>query len=104
MCIRDRVIDAYSIQPIDTPTLVLAGLQTGRKIITVEDHYSSGGLGDAVSEAVADHEITVSRLAVREVPRSGKSEELLERYGISASHIVEAVRCQMDGGLGTAKS
>ena len=102
--IHIRVIDAYSIQPIDTPTLVLAGLQTGLKIITVEDHYPTGGLGAAVSEAEADHEITVSRLAVREVPRSGKSEELLERYGISASHIVEAVRRQTDSGQGTAKS
>jgi len=102
--IHIRVIDAYSIQPIDTPTLVLAGLQTGLKIITVEDHYPTGGLGDAASEAVADHGITVSRLAVREVPRSGKSEELLERYGISASHIVEAVRRQMDSGQGTANS
>ena len=70
----------------------------------MEDHYPTGGLGDAASEAVADHGITVSRLAVREVPRSGKSEELLERYGISASHIVEAVRRQMDSGQGTANS
>ena len=98
------MIDAYSIQPIDTPTLVRAGLQTGRKIISVEDHYPSGGLGDAVSEAVADHGITVSRLAVREVPRSGKSEELLERYGISASHIVETVRRQLDSEQRIAKS
>jgi transketolase len=99
-----RVIDAYSVQPVDTETLVSAGLQTGRQLITVEDHYSVGGLGDAVSEAVADHGITVSRLAVREVPRSGKSAELLERYGISASHIIAAVHRQVeaDGECGVA--
>ena len=73
-----------------------AGRQTGRKLITVEDHYSVGGLGDAVSEAVADHGITVSRLAVREVPRSGKSAALLERYGISSSQIVAAVHRQVE--------
>ena len=89
-----RVIDAYSVQPVDAPTLVRAGLHTGRKIITVEDHYPAGGLGDAVSEAVAEHDITVSRLSVRDVPRSGTSEELLERYGISAFHIVAAVQRQ----------
>ena len=60
----------------------------------MEDHYPAGGLGDAVSEAVAEHDITVSRLSVRDVPRSGTPEELLERYGISASHIVAAVQRQ----------
>ena len=86
------VIDAYSVQPIDAATLVRAGLRTGRRIITVEDHYASGGLGDAASEAVAAHDIAVLRLAVRDVPRSGKPRELLERYGISAAHIVAAAR------------
>jgi transketolase len=60
--------------------------------VTVEDHYAAGGIGDAVAEAVADSDIRVHRIAVREIPRSGKPEELLERYGISAKHIVEAVR------------
>lgn len=91
-----RVIDAYSVQPIDTDTLVRAGCHTSRKIITVEDHYATGGLGDAVSDAVAASGITVARLAVREVPRSGKPDELLDRYGISASHIVNAVRRQVE--------
>jgi transketolase len=61
-------------------------------LITVEDHYATGGLGDAVSEAVASAGYAVQRLAVREVPRSGQPEELLDRYGISARHIVDAVR------------
>jgi transketolase len=87
-----RVIDAYSLQPIDGATLVAAGKATKGRIITVEDHYPSGGLGDAVSEAVASAGFAVRRLAVREIPRSGQPEELLDRYGISAKHIVEAVR------------
>ena len=93
--IHIRVIDAYSVQPIDAVTLARAGLQTGGRIITVEDHYSAGGLGDAVSDAVADQGVVVQRLAVREVPRSGKPRELLERFGISVSHIVGAARRQI---------
>ena len=61
-------------------------------MITVEDHYATGGLGDAVAEAVAPAGFAVHRLAVRELPRSGQPAELLDRYGISARHIVDAVR------------
>jgi transketolase len=89
--INVRVIDAYSIQPIDRATLVRAGRVTGNLIITVEDHYAGGGLGDAVAAVVASEGITVRRLAVTEIPRSGKPEELLDRFGISASHIVQTV-------------
>jgi transketolase len=86
-----RVIDLYSVQPVDRDALVAAGRATGGRLITVEDHYSAGGIGDAVAEAVADAGMTVQRLAVREIPRSGKPEELLDRFGISARHVVEAV-------------
>ena len=89
-----RIIDAYSLQPIDQSTLLAAGHQTGGRIVTVEDHYPTGGLGDAVSEAVACDDMSVERLAVRAVPRSGGSAELLERFGISAHKIAEAVRRQ----------
>ncbi len=87
-----RVVDAYSVQPVDRDTLVAAARGTGDRLITVEDHYAAGGLGDAVSEAVAGDGIVVERLAVREVPRSGRPDELLERFGISASCIAAAVR------------
>ncbi len=90
-----RVIDLYSIAPIDRETLVRAARATGGHLITVEDHYAAGGIGDAVAEAVAGEGITVHRLAVREIPRSGKPEELLDRYGISARHIAEAVRARL---------
>lgn len=86
-----RVIDAYSVQPIDAATIVAAGRET-TVILTVEDHYGVGGLGDAVSSAVGEHGIPVVRLAVPEVPRSGPPDVLLERYGISASRIVAAVK------------
>jgi transketolase len=89
--IRIRVIDAYSVQPIDRAALIAAGTRTAGRLVTVEDHYAHGGLGDAVSEAVWDRGFRVQRLAVREIPRSGKPDELLERYGISAAAIVRAV-------------
>ena len=87
-----RVIDAYSIQPIDREGLILAGKATGGRILTVEDHYAHGGLGDAVSEAVWDQAFRVRRLAVREIPRSGPPDVLIDRYGISARAIADAVR------------
>jgi transketolase len=86
-----RVIDLYSLAPIDAKALVAAGNATGGCIITVEDHYLAGGIGDAVAEAVGETGIQVHRIGVKEIPRSGKPEELLDRYGISAKHIVEAV-------------
>jgi transketolase len=90
--IAARVIDAYSVQPIDAETLRAAAKAT-RAVITVEDHYSAGGLGDAVAEALSPlGGVPITRLAVREIPRSGQPEELLDRYGISAKHIVEAAK------------
>ena len=91
--ITARVIDAYSIKPIDTDALQAAAEATG-KIVTVEDHFPEGGLGDAVLAALAegDEHPQVLKLAVREMPRSGKPEELLNAYGIDAEHIASAVR------------
>ena len=91
--ISARVIDAYSVKPIDADTLQAASEATGR-IITVEDHFPEGGLGDAVLAALAekDEHPHVLKLAVREMPRSGKPDELLNAYGIDAEHIAEAAR------------
>ena len=99
-----RVIDAYSVQPVDRDTLLDAARATGGRILTVEDHYAAGGLGDAVSDAVAAAGFAVERLAVREIPRSGRTEELLERHGISASHIARAVRRRLGVGKASAGS
>jgi transketolase len=89
--IHIRVIDLYSIQPIDAASLIAAGRDTGR-LITVEDHYRTGGIGDAVARAVAPAGLTVTRLAIQEIPRSGKPDELIDTYGISARAIIGAVR------------
>jgi transketolase len=87
-----RVVDAYSVQPIDAATLKAAAAATKGRIVTVEDHYAAGGLGDAVAGAVASAGVTVHRLAVAEIPRSGTPEELLDRFGISAARIAAAVK------------
>ena len=87
-----RVVDLYSLQPIDAATLVQCAEATKGRLITVEDHYRAGGIGDAVATAVASRGYTVKRLAVSEIPRSGTPEQLLDRYGISAAHIVAAVK------------
>ena len=86
-----RVIDLYSLQPIDAAALVRCARETKGRVITVEDHYAGGGIGDAVASATASGGFTVRRLAVREIPRSGTPDQLLDRYGISARHIVAAV-------------
>jgi len=87
-----RVIDLYSLQPIDAATLARCARETKGRVITVEDHYAGGGIGDAVASAIASEGFTVERLAVREIPRSGTPDQLLDRFGISARHIVDAVR------------
>ncbi len=85
-----RVIDLYSLQPIDSRSLLRCARET-RRIITVEDHYAAGGIGDAVAACVAESGFVVERLCVREIPRSGTPEQLIDHYGISCRHIVEAV-------------
>ncbi|HUJ08986.1 MAG TPA: transketolase [Verrucomicrobiae bacterium] len=87
-----RVIDLFSVKPIDKGLLIDAGKRTNNNIITVEDHYRDGGLGDAVAAAVSTEGVRVHKLAVSELPRSGKAEELLEHYGLSAARIAEKVR------------
>lgn len=86
------VIDAYSIKPLATEILRDAARKTRDTIITVEDHYPEGGLGDAVAGQLSADGIQVHKLAVNELPRSGKPEELLARYGIDAAAIVSKVK------------
>ena len=85
-----RVIDLYSLQPIDSRSLLRCARET-KRILTVEDHYAAGGIGDAVASCVAGSGFVVERLCVREIPRSGTPEQLVDHYGISSRHIVEAV-------------
>jgi transketolase len=89
--IKIRVVDLYSLQPIDAATLLKCARETNGRVVTVEDHYAGGGIGDAVASALASGGFTVRRLAVSEIPRSGTPEQLLDHYGISARHIIAAV-------------
>lgn len=91
MGVNTRVIDAYSIKPIDTKTLQEAATQT-KLILTVEDHYPAGGLGCAVRDALTANETPVYSLAVSKMPMSGKPEELLRYAGIDAVSIVNKVQ------------
>jgi transketolase len=86
-----RIIDLYSIKPMDETTLLEAARAT-QSIITVEDHYAEGGIGEAVRSTLANFSISVHSLAVRKKPRSGKPEELLNDEEISQKAIVRKVK------------
>ena len=102
--ITARVIDLYSIKPLDGETLAAAAEATSGRLVTVEDHWAEGGLGDAVVAALADLDEPprVMRLAVREMPRSGKPEECLAAAGIDAEHIAAAARALVAQAVHTA--
>jgi transketolase len=89
-----RIIDAYSIKPIDGETLRAAARATGGNVVAVEDHWPEGGLGEAVLSALSEEADTLhfEHLAVGDMPGSGKSEELMDAAGISAKHIADAAR------------
>jgi len=86
------VIDAYCIKPLGKDVIRAAAQKTGNVVITVEEHYAEGGLGDAVAGELSAEGIKVHKLAVRELPRSGKAEELLAKFGIDAAAIVKQVK------------
>lgn len=88
-----RVIDPFTIKPLDAQLIVKNAKEVGGRIVTVEDHYAEGGLGEAVLSAVAlERNVVVKKLAVTEVPRSGPPNVLLDKYGINANKIVAAVQ------------
>jgi transketolase len=86
------VIDAYSIKPLGRDVIKAAAQKTGNTVITVEDHYLEGGLGDAVAGELSADGIKVHKLAVTSLPRSGKPAELLAHFGIDAAGIVKQVK------------
>ena len=92
--ISARVLDLYSIKPIDTPTLLQAADATSGRLVVAEDHYPEGGIGEAVLQALSDagHPAQITHLAVRGLPGSGTPAELIEAAGISAGHIAHAAR------------
>ncbi|XP_045854155.1 transketolase-like protein 2 isoform X1 [Meles meles] len=88
-----RVIDPFTIKPLDAANIISNAKATGGQVITVEDHYREGGIGEAVCAAVSrEPDILVHQLAVSEVPQCGKHSELLDKFGISARHIIAAVK------------
>ena len=95
--IAARVIDLYSLKPIDADTVRAAARETGA-IITVEDHWPEGGIGDAVLEALAEEQPhpPVLKLAIRQMPGSGTPAELLHAAGIDADCIAAAARDLVD--------
>jgi transketolase len=86
-----RVIDAYSVQPIDQDNISKEVGRAGKKVVVVEDHFQNAGLGDAVAQAL-NGKAEIVHLAIKDLPRSGKPEELLDKYGIDAQHIKAAVK------------
>ncbi len=89
-----RVVDLYSIKPIDTATLVAAAEATQNRLVVVEDHYPQGGIGSVVLEAFndANHPVRIVHLAVSGLPGSGTPEQLMDSAGISARHVIEAAK------------
>jgi transketolase len=93
--ISARVIDMYSVKPADTVTLSAAAEATGGRLVVAEDHHPEGGLGSAVLDALTSAgrtELTIAHLAVRVMPGSGTTAELLGEAGIDAEHIADAAR------------
>jgi transketolase len=93
--IQARVIDCYSIKPIDTATLTAAADATSGRIVIAEDHRPEGGLGSAVTDALlaaGRSNLSLAHLAVRDLPGSGSGPELLAWAGIDADHIAAAAR------------
>ena len=101
--LRLRVIDLYSVKPIDRQTLLSAARATGNTLLVAEDHFREGGLGEAVKSALADENLRVVHLAVGTLPTSGTPEELLEAVGLSARCIAEQARALAPRKAGLAK-
>ena len=93
--IHARVIDAYSVKPIDVTTVIGAATATGGRIVVAEDHHPEGGLGSAVADALLGIDaqgLHITHLSVRALPGSGTTAELLAAAGIDASYIESAAR------------
>ena len=87
-----RIIDLYSVVPIDVATLQQAAKATNNRLLTVEDHYLHGGIGDSVLGALAGDGVRLTKMGINQIPHSGKPDQLLDHYGISARAIVEKIK------------
>jgi len=88
-----RVMDPFTIKPLDKEAVLKHAKECGGRVITVEDHYAEGGIGEAVAGVLSNADFITKHkiLAVREIPRSGPSAVLLDMFGISANKVVDAV-------------
>ncbi len=86
-----RIVDLFTVKPLDVEMLAACAAATNGLVLTVEDHYPEGGIGEAVASALVGQGAKVERLAVLELPRSGSPEELLAKYGIDAKAIEKKV-------------
>ncbi|HOT69220.1 MAG TPA: transketolase [Candidatus Saccharicenans sp.] len=89
--INIRVIDAYSVKPLDSETIIKSAGETGGRVVVVEDHFEQGGLGTAVALILPEKKLW-KHLCIRDIPRSGRPEELMAKYGIDAGAIAAAVK------------
>jgi transketolase len=90
--INISIIDLYSVKPLDYQTVKNTAHASGKKIITVEDHYLQGGIGQAVTYALRNDQITINCLAVTQLPRSGSPQDLMRMAGIDAQSIMKKVK------------
>lgn len=88
-----RILDPFTIKPLDADSIKFHAKECGGNVVVVEDHYPEGGIGEAVLSVLAEERGTcVKHLAVREIPKSGPPNALLEKYGINSSAIIKAVK------------
>lgn len=88
-----RVIDPFTVKPLDKEAIIKNIIEVGGRAIVVEDHYYEGGLGEAVLSATAmERDIIIKHIAVSKIPHSGPPAKLMDLYGISAKHIEAAAR------------
>ena len=90
--ISAAVVDLYCIKPFNSKKLINFVKKHGNKLVIVEDHYPEGGIGEMLSEGLENSGIKIKHLAVRDIPHSGKKNELLKKYGISWQNIVREVK------------
>jgi len=95
--INARLMDPFTVKPIDAEAILSNAKECGGRILVVEDHYPEGGIGDAVSEVVCEkRDFVVKKMCVREVPRSGPPMVLLEKFGIGTNCIIKGVEEMKD--------
>ena len=90
--INTAVIDLYCIKPLNTTKLIKFIQKHGNKTVITEDHYKEGGIGETIISSLKNTNIKLAHLAIEEIPHSGKTDELLDKYKISAKHIAKAAR------------